>query len=167
MNNNKYKNFNLNSSRTNGGYAILFAVIMVSIIAMISVGLVNTTYKHLILSSLASDSEVAFYQSDIASECALYADVILNITNGKKQNFNCGKDASDILLSFKVAKDSSNNNIFNVTPTNSKTNSPCFNFDIIKTVAPPVHTTIFARGYNLCDSNNIRTVERSIKVDYD
>lgn len=165
MNNNKYKNFNLNSSRTNGGYAILFAVIMVSIIAMISVGLVNTTYKHLILSSLASDSEVAFYQSDIASECALYADVILNITNDKTQNFNCGQDAKNNNLSFKVTKISAI--FFKVTPSNPAKNSPCFNFDIIKTVAPPVHTTIFARGYNLCDSNNIRTVERSIKVDYD
>lgn len=47
-------------------------------------------------------------------------------------------------------------------------NSPCYRITINRdyTNAPLVKTTILANGYNICKKDNIRTVERQIKIEY-
>ncbi|MFA6515401.1 MAG: LamG domain-containing protein [Candidatus Paceibacterota bacterium] len=74
------------------GYAILFTVVIVSAISAIIAGLTNSTYKQLILSSLAKDSQIAFYQADTASDCAIYADLIKwpDSSPATGVSWNCG-----------------------------------------------------------------------------
>lgn len=148
----------------NGGYAILFAVVVVSIISMIAIGLSNTTYKQLVLSSLANDSQVSYYQSDTATECALYADIVLGMTSSAPSPWNCGKDSSgaDFVLDL-----TGSGTDYALTPTNlSGSLRPCFEFNVTKTGVAPIETTIYARGYNSCDKTSQKTVEREIKVTY-
>lgn len=150
----------------NGGYAILFSVVVVSIISMIAIGLSNTTYKQLILSSLANDSQIAFYQSDTGSECALYADNKIGLTS-IGSSWSCGKLDDSTSYTFNITSSTSGDpNDYTFMPTVNTQAVQCFKFNITKSVALPVATNIYARGYNSCDSTSQKTVEREIKVTY-
>lgn len=63
------------SRKNNQGFVILFAVLVSSIILLISVGMYNVISKEVVLSSAARESQRAFYAADSALECALYADI--------------------------------------------------------------------------------------------
>ncbi len=147
--------------KRNTGYAILFAVVVVSIISIISFGLSNTTYKQLILSSLASDSQISYLQSDMATECSLYADNIIGMAT-LPASWNCGIDPNGNIRTFNVVD---NGTKYIVTPVYSDIKDPCFEFDVDKTTTPGT-TVIKARGYNSCDKSNSKTVEREIEVTY-
>lgn len=151
----------INKQNNKGGYAILFAVVIVSIISMIAIGLSNTTYKQLVLSSLANDSQVAFYQADTATECALYHNNVLGTFSGIPQTLTCGKSSNGDDLSFNIATDDIDK-IYKVTSYYPSTAPPCFEFDINKTDI--LNTVIKARGYNSCNLANPRTVEREIET---
>lgn len=160
----------LTKKNKTGGYAILFAVVIVSIISLIAIGLSNSTYKQLVLSSLANDSQVAFYQADTATECALYADNVLGIFTSASNPPNpwfCGKNADGTAdLSFTIVD---NTPVFNVNSNSNGTSNPCFDFSVENLV--PVNPSdptklIKSKGYNSCDKANPRTVEREIKTTY-
>lgn len=151
---------------TKKGYAILFTIVIVSAVSVITAGLTNAIYKQLVLSSLARDSQSAFYQADTAGDCALYVDRVEgkkeppNLTGGG--SFSCGG------LELTVVPAGLN---YTILPSSTVQNSsePCFRIDVIKdTSVPPITgTTIEAKGYNFCDKTNPRTVEREIKIDYE
>ncbi|MFA5773743.1 MAG: hypothetical protein WC908_03680 [Candidatus Paceibacterota bacterium] len=150
----------------NKGYAILFTIVIVSAVSVITAGLTNAVYKQLILSSLAKDSQSAFYQADTASDCALYADRVegakipINIiTTGG--SWTCG------VSSLTVTPISGGYKIY---PIDESSSDPCFRIDVTKntiTIPGTTKTTIKAKGYNICNTSNLRTVEREIQIDYD
>lgn len=152
------------------GYALLFTVVIVSIISLLVVGLSNTTLKHLILSLGAKDSQLAFFQSDMAVECALYAD----IANGgdillNQNSFFCGIDNNGLVYKLNKTKIvNSTEEIYTFTKemiSTQKNTDPCFEIKIIKT-NDGVDTQIFASGYNICKKDDTRTVERTIEIKY-
>jgi hypothetical protein len=156
----------LQVNKSQKGYALLFTIIIVSAISIITAGLSNTAYKQLILSSLAKDSQAAFYQSDTASDCALYADRVEAVktpTNIFTTGFwSCG--GSNLVVSNISA------NGYTISPESPEDTSlnPCFRIDVIKDHTTPniLKTKIKAKGYNICNKNNSRTVEREIEINY-
>jgi hypothetical protein len=56
------------------GVAILFAILLVSIVLTVGLTLLNITVRQLVLSSLARESQFAFYAADSARNCARYYD---------------------------------------------------------------------------------------------
>lgn len=149
--------------KENGGYAILFTVAVVGIISMITMGLSNAAYKQMVLSSVAKDSTTAFYQSDLASECALYADDTDFYLNPSGTAFSC----AGYSLSYNVNDMGSGVVKYALNPTDATLNSKCFNIMITKTeTASAITTVVESKGYNICNPNNIRTVERAVKVIY-
>ena len=54
------------------GFALLFSVLIISVIATVAFGLANIIYKQKLLTSVAVDSGKAFYMADSGMECALY-----------------------------------------------------------------------------------------------
>jgi len=158
------------------GYALLFTIVIVSAISVITAGLTSTVYKQMILSSLAKDSQAAFYQADTASDCALYADLVMNRNTPFDQNekpFSCGSvDGTNNLvikpLSPSVLKG------YDIVPTDDiiKEGGPCFRIYVTKTTTKNadgldiLQTKVQAKGYNICDPSNPRTVEREIETNY-
>ncbi len=157
------------------GYAILFTVIIVSAISVITAGLSNAAYKQLILSSLAKDSQTAFYQADTASDCVLYLDQVeyskyiaipMVVPNAFQQpTWTCGG------LVLKI--DALNSGVpggYELKPPDEGANTPCFRVAVTKTanISDPTatDTSISAKGYNICNTSSIRTVEREIQIDY-
>lgn len=151
-----------------GGYAILFTVIVVSIISLMAIGLSNASYKQLVLSSLARDSHLAFYQSDTAAECALYADNKQNMA--LPDPWVCGLDTNgnDYSLGVMPPDNSDpNKTVYSLQPdaAMSASGGPCFSIQITKDNVA-FTSNIKARGYNICDTTNPRTLERLTEVDY-
>lgn len=150
------------------GYAILFTVVVVSAISVITAGLSNAVYKQLVLSSLAKDSQIAFYQSDTATDCALYADRIVrerDPTFGSVDStWSCGG-----IPTLRVVNLDGDSYGIHPTLSNETSTNPCFRIDVIKSSPNPpvVVTNISAKGYNICNKTNIRTVEREIKITYE
>jgi hypothetical protein len=177
------------NNNTKNGYAIMFTVILVSIISLIGIGLSNTTYKQLLLSSGAKDSQVAFYMSDMATECALYADNssdekidFTDPENPPQATIECGiKENGDpyiLELDPESYLDSSldSGNGYSLKPQGLEdSNEPCLRIavgkkDITETIEGEevfyTKTTIRASGYNICNQSSPRTVERTIEVRY-
>lgn len=156
------------------GYAILFTVMVISIILALTIGLSNISYKQLLISSVAKDSELAFYQSDTATECALYQDRVSGIfTPSIGSPVYCGVDSTGNNTSLSVSLSvSGQTETYNLTPTGAWNTSlsPCFNiiFTKVNPVDPadPVANTMQARGYNLCIKSSPRAVEREIEIKY-
>jgi len=148
--------------KTQKGYAILFTIVLVGIISAISIGLASVSYKQLILSSVAKDSQVSFYQADTASECGLYAENKLGMTSGFLPNpWSCGIDSNDSPYSLNINANGLGANGYTLSPDSlSTSSSPCFSIILDKTST----TKLIARGYNICNKNNIRTVEREINI---
>ena len=64
--------------RTNRGFALLIAVIFMSVMLAFGVALGSLAYKQQVLASSAVESQFAFYAADAGLECALYYDYQLN-----------------------------------------------------------------------------------------
>ncbi|MFA7000083.1 MAG: hypothetical protein WC241_03100 [Candidatus Paceibacterota bacterium] len=147
----------------NKGYAILFTVVVVGIISMITIGLSNAAYKQIILSSVAKDSTTAFYESDIASECALYADNTYNMA--PPNPWTCAGNT----LTFPAGTSVGGTTNYSIDPsgTNGTSIDKCFRVTATKTIVlDTITTNIQAKGYNICNMNNSRTVERAIEINY-
>ena len=147
------------------GYAILFAVMLISIISMIALGLSNTTYKQLIITSVAKDSQVAFYESDMATECGIYLEHNTSILSDSltSTTWNCGVNSDGSSMLLNVIQTTTG--IFDVNFSTVNNNLPCFDININKTDSSG-GVIIKSNGYNICDKTNIRTVQRSIQVTY-
>lgn len=143
------------------GYAILYTVVIISIIMTISMGLSNAVNKQLILSSVARDSQSAFYQADTAVECALSIQFKhTGYVDG--DTFNCGlkPDGSDATLTALLVSA----NIFKIKPDISS--GPCFEIYVDESNNTPDNRIIKASGYNECNPASPRRVERSFEVRY-
>ncbi len=158
---------NILKNKRQKGYAMLFAVIIVSAISVITAGLINATYKQMMLSSLAKNSQSAFYQADTASDCALYADRVYREEHPQyfeEENggpFVCGG------YKLKIRSFSKFDYIIYPEDLESSDTESCFRINVTKTlVGTETKTIITAKGYNICNLYNKKTVERSIKIDY-
>lgn len=58
----------------NSGYAILFTVLIISMILAMTVGISNTTFRELRFTTTAKQSHTAFFAADSGLECALWQD---------------------------------------------------------------------------------------------
>jgi hypothetical protein len=155
---------NIKNIKKEKGYAILFAVILISIISTIVLGLSNTTYKQLVITSVSKDSQVAFYESDMATECGLYLDNNTSILSGPlPPSWTCGIASSGDNVSLNITQNPTG--VFNVDPpTDSPANLPSFSIVIDKRVNGL--TKITSKGYNAYDKTNFKTVERAIEISY-
>lgn len=155
------------NNKKNGGYAILFTVAVVGIISMITIGLSNAAYKQMILSSVAKDSAKAFYEADIASECALYADDIGFYDSPSSIPGSTTFDCAGHILAYNKTVISADEIEYTLEPESPNQSEKCFYIKSKKTnTVDALVTVIESKGYNICNTDNIRAVERAIRVTY-
>ncbi|MDQ5971517.1 MAG: hypothetical protein QG566_463 [Patescibacteria group bacterium] len=148
------------------GYALLFTMVIVSVIMAIATGISQSISKQLILSSTALNSQIAFYEADTAGECALYASQIkiLNLIVDPmtlKGTLDCGQAENGIPITLDVTETSTD--IYTLIPALSL-RGPCFNIEVDENGVP---STIKAYGYNICNlPTNKSLVERGIEIEY-
>ncbi len=146
-------------SKANSGYAILFTVVIISIIMAFATGMSNSSVKQLILSSTAADSQLAFYQADTAGECALY---IVNVLAASSSGTLPG--LTQVKCGGVNLNMTPNGSIFTFKQYPAPINDPCFTISVDEFI--PSQNTVEARGYNICDPSSSRRLERAIQIDF-
>ncbi|MEK7614237.1 MAG: hypothetical protein AAB428_01030 [Patescibacteria group bacterium] len=175
------------------GFVALFAILVSSIVLVISFGILNIAIKEVILSSSGRESQFGFYAADAGMECALYWDIKglsgtgngifptstdLYSTTPRPSNVYCGV-LSDGTTRQDITTDRSanfNNSFFGPiqyieTGTSATTTffmsivsgKACSKVEVAKNANS---TKIQAYGYNVCDFTNPQVVERAIRATY-
>lgn len=144
------------------GFAMLFTVLVISLILSIALGISNLTFKQTILSNLAKDSQISFYEADAAVECAMYYDITMQafttpVDPGLFSTLMCGDD----IFTAQPGESATDYIVFRQDA--AAPNLPCASFSIDKRSVP--QTIVQARGYNVC-GDSPRKVERALDVRY-
>jgi hypothetical protein len=149
---------------------------------MIGTSIFNISLKELMLSTSGRDSQLAFNAADTGLECALYWDFNYQLF---ATSTHSGASPSNI---FCADQDITANSywVWKNPPTNDNQAETIFGFNIfsdnpnrqdctivsvkkVQIPGPPTNpfaTTIESRGYNTCDINNLRRVERGLRMTY-
>ncbi len=143
----------------NKGFALFYAVLLSSVVLVVSLGLFNITYRQLIISSTLLDSQTAYYVADSLLACARYEK--LKLTTAGNKSLDCvGSSSHQITIV-------NNSDIFTgyIDDDVSLGEERCF--DLQSSYNGTARTYSFlVSGYNLSCSNlaaNPRAVERTIR----
>jgi hypothetical protein len=144
-----------NYKNKSSGYALLFTMVIVTVIMVIATGIYSSISKQLVLSSTARESQIAFYEADTAGECMLYASQVktLMLLFNTTPRFACGGVDLDIT--------NPSSGVYRIDP-DPTTTGPAFKIEVDESIVPSVGK---AYGYNLWQDNK-RKVERGIEITY-
>lgn len=166
------------------GFALLVAVIFMSVMLVLGLILGSLSYKQQILASSAIESQDAFYVADAALECALFSD--------QKQNefaypSSAPSSAPGLICRYVSPVFSSDTYTaqemvtFNRVQIDSGTGSGCADVTVYKPSSSTGTTYIFSQGYNVpCSTvqsassgvnagnlfSNARIVARGLSAEY-
>lgn len=149
------------------GFAMLFTVLVVSLMLTLGLSISNITYKQTILSNLAKDSQIAFYQADAGVECGLHYDALYDFkdkTPSEIAQINntimCGS------IEYTLDQVNSYVNYYFYTQTDTDFSAPCNSILIDKlNIQAPQTGHVLSRGYSTCTFSP-RQVERALEVYY-
>ena len=161
------------------GFALLFSVLISSLIMTIGLSILSISIKELAISIASKQSVHAFYAADSGLECAKYWDLkqgyILNLVDKEAgtigrtgSSITCGGGTSQPLGDIIPSTDSYSTTFNNAT-VGTKTDNDQANFDvtITKTWHDSIHsqidTTIVSTGHNSTGGDR---VERAIQQTY-
>jgi len=149
------------------GFTLLFASLIASLLLAISTGIFNIVFKELILASSARESQFAFYSSDSGIECALFWDLKGKVfaTSSLSAPTPAGTKCNnqDITISDEWDVSTGANSAVTLFSLNFPPEPYCVTVTVKK---EGDDTTLESRGYNTCDTSNLRRVERGLKVEY-
>ncbi len=161
------------TQKSNGGFVVLFSVVLSSIILAIALGMTNIAIREIGFETSAKNTNDAFFAADTAIECALYYDLSKDGSSfGKPSttfNTTCAGTAVDLNSGSSVDSPSPWSFILFPLGTSKKA---CAIVTVDKVLVPgsTESTTILAKGYDSggdnqnCTSTNLNRVEREIFV---
>lgn len=166
------------------GFALLYAVLVASLFLAIGATIASATLKNFVFASSGRDSQFAFYSADSGIECALYWDKLgldgsgvsifptsTSPTAVQATSFTCN-DQSVALPRATADASGGVDSQFTIGPSSPpySIGDVCATVIVTKyasTTAPTEFlTTVVSRGYNTCDTQNPRRLERGLRADY-
>ncbi|MES2416460.1 MAG: hypothetical protein V4504_02060 [Patescibacteria group bacterium] len=136
------------------GFALLFSVIIASIIFSITLGISNVAYKENLLTTTGKDSNNAFFSADAGIECALYID---KVANGDMKSYL--NECAGFGINLPATTPLVDNFDFIISNPNQSISSGCAIVNIAKipdSIDPAViNTVITSHGYNSSDEPKI------------
>ncbi len=152
--------------KRNKGFVLLFAIVLVSIVLSLTIGISNVVFKEAQLTVSGTEANNAFFAADVGAECALYLD---------KDSFSPFVNSNPPFpldcagVSFYNPSSSFPDFGFTVFGLNPD-GQGCANVTVTKDVPFPGGTEIVSKGYNRsadssCSSGSNR-VERELFVSY-
>ena len=141
------------------GFTLLVAIVVTSMLLLVSFVVVNVALKQLVLANSSQESQYAFYNSDSGMECAIYWDL----------KNSSGPSAFSTTTPSTIS--CNNNSLLVGGPANDPSSVFSLNLEkgrsiVTVTKASNGLTTIDSRGYNTCDNSVSRRFERGITVTY-
>ena len=160
------------------GITLFIAIVIMGILLFISFAVLNITLKANLFATSGRDSQYAFYAADAGLECAIYWD-----SRSDPSEFDISTAGTITCAGQTITTNSQNPIPGTTTPSliggggaanrTSKfglrfnlVGSNPVNSCVIVTVTKKVDgtTDIESRGYNTCDTNNPRRIERGIEI---
>ena len=168
----------------NGGFLLLFAVLLASVILAVALSISDTALKEISLSSSAKESNYAFLAADTGAECALYFDrsgsAVFDTT--QVQNYQSylstlspAPQCAGYSNGLPITASSPSAKVFDFdfyVPFLGPDNKSCSLVTVKKDESTtPTTTTIRSLGYNtgdaMCSNASLSgRVERAIEVTY-
>ncbi len=183
-------NFQHNNKK---GFTILYAMLVSSLLLSIGLGIYGILIKDLILSSAASNSQIAIFAADSGLECALYWD-LKGPSSGPTVGQSIFATSSDSIAYTGIGSQPPAVCAYvpNIMPPTSVSTTPTSAVTIItiylnhiaggntadttgscaivsitkNNVSSLITTTVDSRGYNTCTASNPRRVERGLEIGY-
>lgn len=124
------------------GFVLLFSLVVSAIIFLIGAGIFSLSFKELLTSSIAQESQKSIFAADSGVECALAADTKSSSFNGELNSFECFGET--INPSFTTA----GVYVFNI---GFRDNSTCSIVQVDTT--DPEIVSIISQGYNKCNGD--------------
>jgi len=144
------------------GFALLISVILTSVVLALGMALLDISYKQVLLSSSAKNSQYAFYNADSALECALYYDQQVGAFFYNSSYAGSVQCSNMTVTDFAANQDvSQRTTTFTVPCAGGGTSA---DVTIIKTTGNV--TRIYANGYSSCDASVATRIERGLKAKY-
>lgn len=147
------------------GFTLLIAVILSSVALALALALIDIAYKQVTLALTAKQSQYAFAAADSALECALYYDQKLDAFNHASAlgsgSITCG--ALPISNYTTVVVSNLRTTSFSVACADVA-NGVSARVTVLK--ESDADTAIYANGYNNCNVNDTRRIERGLRVTY-
>ena len=157
------------------GMTLFIAVVIMSILLFISFAVVNITLKGILFASSGRDSQYAFYAADAGLECAQYWDSKFNsfATSTSGSPINCGSmsiyngqaipGGATVMIGGGLYANATSTLYFDMNQGSNP-----MPYCVIVTVAKNTNGTTYikSKGYNTCDTSNLRRVERGVEMTY-
>lgn len=155
------------------GFAMLFSVLISSMLVVIGLSIFNITLKELTISTSGRESQIAFYAANSGMECALYWDLKQNAFATSTDDYNNRIVAENIIANCNgvpvnsapsMSGSEAVTSASNIQVTDA--NGSCFDITISKTPdvsAGKMTTTIESQGKNICGTSG-RRVERGLRA---
>jgi Tfp pilus assembly protein PilX len=149
----------------NTGFALLYAIILISVISTIAFGIASISYKQKILASLAIDSGQAFYTADAGMECALYNNKSFPVMNSPIACTDPDPAKLGQILPLKLNTSKGPTHIiWETDPALLPRKESCFSVEYTMPLPPINKESLIVRGYNTCTPNPNRYVERTLRA---
>jgi len=146
------------------GFTLFVSIVVTGTLLLITTAVINVAVKEAFITGAARESQYAFYAADTGIECALYWDVknitgfsAFSTTTGATIFCNNNEDNPSNTWTVGGSDESSFEMTFLPDPY-------CAKVSIFKLTDGS--TRIESQGYNTCDENNPRRVERAVRVTY-
>lgn len=172
-----------NKQKKEKGFTLLFAVLLAVLVLAVGTSVINIAMKQVILTGIGRESQFAFYAANTGIECALYWDYrdlgIFATSSLSEEPDNETKEATSCAEDYNLFE---NNGVSNLSVPDKNINYAKSSFKIefktpiqycaIVSVLKKqvndggINTTIESRGYNTCDENNSRRIERGLQLSY-
>jgi len=152
---------NFLKTQNNKGFALLFSIIVVSVVVITTLAVSSIVRRGLEITSVGERSMEAFFAADAGLECALYWDIrernlvtgISSLRPGGSGNISCLDSSITVTSIGQVAR-------FGVR---NRARDLCA--DVMVTVTG-LDTEVQSRGYNTCDENDPKRIERGLEARY-
>lgn len=136
------------------GFALLIAVIFMSVMLAIGIALSSLGYKQQVLASSAVNSQYAFYSADAALECALYADSkgAFAYNNFSKAGDSTSFSCDGLSHTATVTNWTPQQIVLSAKSVETNSNTRCADITIYKPnplTNPSGISTIYALGYDV------------------
>jgi Tfp pilus assembly protein PilX len=162
-----------NTQPSQKGFALLIAVIFMSVMLSLGLSLGSIAYKQSVLASGAIKSQYAFYVADAGLECLLYADQQQNLfaypdsAPTSAPVMTCGGVAPFSTPTFTY----SGTQFVVTTRFALDAGNRCVDVSIYKQKDPATLSTLFAQGYDVpcatvANSSGAQFVSRGLQVHY-
>lgn len=147
------------------GFTLFIAIVVMGTLLVVSTSIVNLSIKQSYIANAGRESQHAFYAADTGMECALFWDVQSptgqsSFATSTGSTINCNMDENNSGNEWVVggAYTSTVDTItFLPDPYCAK---------VIVTKGVDGSTLIESFGYNTCDPENTRRVERAVRASY-